>query len=197
MLKELRPAIVLFAVMTVVTGVIYPLVVTVVAQAAFPVQAQGSVIEVDGKPVGSELIGQSFDDPKYLWGRLSATSPVPYVAFNADAGSCGSGSNLGPTNNALIDATKARIDALRSADPGNDRPVPIDLATASGSGLDPHISPAAAEYQASRIARVRGVSLDVVRKIIAQNTRGRAFGLLGEPAVHVLRVNLALDAMSK
>jgi K+-transporting ATPase ATPase C chain len=197
MFKELRPAIVLFASITVVTGILYPLVVTVVAQTAFPVQSQGSVIEVDGKAVGSELIGQSFDDPKYFWGRLSATSPVPYVAFNADAGSCGSGSNLGPTNSALIDASKARIDALRAADPGNDRPVPIDLVTASGSGLDPHISPAAAEFQAARVARVRGLSLEAVRKIVAQNTQGRAFGLLGEPAVHVLRVNLALDAMSK
>ena len=188
MLKELRPALVLFLAFTAILGLAYPLLVTGVVQAAFPSQANGSLIEEDGKPAGSSLIGQPFSDPKYFWGRLSATNPYPYNG----AGS--TGSNLGPTNPALFDAVKARIDALRATDPQQQGPVPVDLVTASGSGLDPDISPAAAEYQVARVARTRHMSEEAVRAMVQAHTAGRQFGLLGEPRVNVLGLNLALDA---
>jgi len=177
-------------VMTVLTGLVYPLAVTGIAQLLFPHQANGSLIVRDGKVIGSELIGQYFDDPKYFWGRPSATSPFPYNA------AASGGSNLGPTNPALIDAVKARVAALRAADPGNDRPVPVDLVTASGSGLDPHISPAAALYQVNRVARVRGMEEKAVHTLIVQHTEERWVGLLGEKRVNVLRLNMALDRIS-
>jgi len=189
MLKELKPALVLLVIMTLVTGAIYPLVVTGIAQVLFPRAANGSLIQRDGKPaVGSELIGQPFSDPKRFWGRPSATSPYPYNA------SASSGSNQGPLNPALADAVKDRIKALRDADPGNTAPVPVDLVTASGSGLDPHISPAAAEYQLARVAKARGLDPQKVRALVAQSTEGRQLGFLGEPRVNVLRLNLALDS---
>ncbi len=191
MIKELKPALVLFVLLTLLTGVIYPLLVTGIAQALFPHQANGSLIEGDGKILGSELIGQPFSDPKYFWGRPSATAPVPY---NAGASS---GSNLGATNPALEEAVKARIAALQAADPGSAGPIPVDLVTASGSGLDPHISPAAAEYQVGHVARVRGLDASAVRALIAQYTEGRKFRMLGEPRVNVLRLNLALDRRGK
>ena len=183
----LRPALTVFVGLSIVTGLLYPGVVTGIARVVFPHQAAGSLIVQDGKTVGSELIGQPFSDPKYFWGRLSATAPMPYN------GAASVGSNLGPTNPALTDAAKARIDALRAADPDNKAPVPVDLVTASGSGLDPHISPAAAQYQAARVARVRGVSVDKVEALIAANTEGPGLGVLGEPSVNVLKLNLALD----
>jgi K+-transporting ATPase ATPase C chain len=188
MFSQLRPAIVSFLVLTVITGLLYPLAVTAVAQVAFPSQANGSLIMKDGKPVGSTLIGQPFDDSKYFWGRLSATSPFPYNA------ALSSGSNLGPTNKALTDEVQARIDALHQADPGNNTPIPVDLVTSSGSGLDPNISPAAAEYQVNRVAKARGMDPTKVRALVAQYTEGRQFGILGEPRVNVLELNLALDA---
>lgn len=187
MLKELKPALLMLALMTVITGAAYPLLVTGVAQAVFPSQANGSLIEQDGKIVGSTLIGQPFTDPKYFWSRPSATGPTPY---NAGASS---GSNLGPLNPALEAAVQARIDALKAADPGNAAPIPVDLVTASGSGLDPHISPAAAAYQVGRVARARGLEIGAVRNLVAAHTEGRAFGVLGEPRVNVLGLNLALD----
>jgi len=190
MLKELKPAVLMLALMTVVTGAAYPLLVTGIAQVAFPHQANGSLIEKDGKVVGSELIGQPFSDPKYFWGRPSATGPVPY---NAGASS---GSNQGPTNPALEEAIKARIDALKAADPGNAAAIPVDLVTASGSGLDPHISPAAAEYQAGRVARSRGLDVAAVRALVTAHTEDRQLGGLGEPRVNVLALNLALDAQA-
>ena len=193
MFRQLRPAIVSLLVLTAITGVAYPLIVTGLAQAIFPRQANGSLIERDSRPVSSKLIGQSFDEPGYFWGRLSATSPVPYTAFNADKLTGSSGSNLGPLNPALAVAAKARIDALRQADPDNDAPIPVDLMTASASGLDPHISPAAAAFQVGRVASARGLSEDVVRKLVADQTEGRQFGMLGEPRVNVLELNLALD----
>jgi K+-transporting ATPase ATPase C chain len=188
MLKELRPAIVSFVLLSLITGIVYPLVVTGIAQGVMPAQANGSLIMKDGQAVGSELIGQNFSDPKYFWGRPSATGPMPYNA------AASSGSNLGPTNPALSDAVKARVQALRDADPGNAAPVPVDLVTTSGSGLDPHISPAAAEYQLQRVARVRHMDVATVRELVKQNTEGRQFGFLGEAVVNVLRLNLALDA---
>ena len=187
MAKLIRSAIVMLLLMTVLTGVAYPLVVTGLAQALFPSQANGSLIVKDGKPIGSMLIGQSYDDPKYFWGRPSATSPQP------NNGTSSSGSNLGPTNPALTDAVKQRIDALHAADPGNTAAVPVDLVTASGSGLDPEISPAAAAYQVSRVAKVRGLSESQVRAMVSMATTGRQFGMLGEPRVNVLQLNLALD----
>ena len=195
MRAQLRPAIVSLALLTLITGLIYPLVVTGVAQAVFPHQANGSLITRNGQALGSELIGQSFDDPKYFWGRLSATGTYPYNAFNADTLTGSSGSNYGPLNPALTDAVKARVQALKAADPGNTAPIPVDLVTASGSGLDPHISPAAALYQAPRVARARGLSEEAVRQLVAQNTEGRQLGILGEPRVNVLELNLALDAL--
>ncbi|WP_277183967.1 potassium-transporting ATPase subunit KdpC [Caballeronia sp. BR00000012568055] len=183
----LRPAIVLFGMLMIVTGLVYPAIVTAIGQAAFNRQANGSLIELDGKVVGSEIIGQQFDAPKYFWGRLSATTPNPYNGINS------SGSNLGPTNPALADAVKARIAALHEADPDNKADVPVDLVTASGSGLDPEISPAAAAYQVARVAKARGLSAAQVEAMVAQATSGRQFGVLGEPRVNVLKLNLALD----
>jgi len=191
MRAQLRPTIVLLASFTLITGVIYPLLVTGVAQTIFPHQANGSLIEKDGRILGSELIGQAFADPKYFWGRLSATGPFPYNA------AASSGSNLGPTNPALTEAVQARIDALRAADPGNTAPIPVDLVTASGSGLDPHISPAAANYQAPRVARARSLSEEQVQELIDRYTEGRQLGLLGEPRVNVLKINLALDGIEE
>lgn len=187
MRTQLRPALVSLAALTLITGLLYPLIVTGVAQVLFPRQANGSLIITDGKPGGSSLIGQPFDAPKYFWGRPSATSPFPYNA------AASSGSNLGPTNDALMKAVQARIDALKTADPDNPLPIPVDLVTASGSGLDPHISPAAAEYQIRRIARVRGLEETVVRRLVSHHTEGRQLGVLGEPRVNVLMLNLALD----
>lgn len=191
MLKEMRPAVVSFAVLTVVTGILYPLAVTGIAQTVMPAQANGSLILKDGKPIGSALIGQSFSDPKYFWGRPSATSPMP------NNGAASSGSNLGPTNPALKEAVAARVKALHDADPGNTAPIPVDLVTASGSGLDPHISPAAAEYQVARVARVRGIAPGVVSQLVATHVEPRQFGVIGEPRVNVLQLNLALDALQK
>jgi potassium-transporting ATPase KdpC subunit len=189
-MDQIRPALVVLALLTLVTGVAYPLIVTGIAQAVFPAQANGSLILRDRKPVGSGLIGQPFDDPKYFWGRLSATAPFPY---NAGASS---GSNLGPINPALHAAAKGRIDALREADPGNQAPVPVDLVTASGSGLDPDISPAAAFYQVQRVARARHLYEERVRELVHTHIRHRQLGVLGEPRVNVLRLNLALDGMT-
>jgi len=188
MFTQFRPAIVMIIVMTVVTGAIYPLVVTGIAQVAMPQKANGSLIESGGKPVGSELIGQPFSDPKHFWSRPSATSPYPYNASNS------SGSNQGPLNPALADAVKDRIKALREADPGNTAPVPVDLVTASASGLDPHISPAAAEYQVGRVAKARNLDPQKVRALVTDATEGRQLGFLGESRVNVLKLNLALDA---
>jgi K+-transporting ATPase ATPase C chain len=195
MLKQLRPAIVSLLLFTLITGVIYPLAVTGIAQAVFPHQANGSLIAQDGKVVGSELIGQSFDDPKYFWGRLSATGTFPYNAFNAENLTASSGSNYGPLNPDLMEAVKARIAALKAADPENTAPIPVDLVTASGSGLDPNISVAAALYQAPRVARTRGLSEEAVRALVNQYTVGRQFGILGEPRVNVLDLNLALNKL--
>jgi K+-transporting ATPase ATPase C chain len=172
---------------TILTGIIYPLAVTGIAQAIFPYQANGSIIIKNGKTVGSKLIGQHFEDPKYFWGRLSATTPYPYN------GASSSGSNLGPNNPDLMKAVQARIDALRAVDPGNDAKIPVDLVTASGSGLDPHISTAAAEYQLHRVAKARGLDDARVRDIVAKNTRGRWLGVIGEPVINVLELNLELD----
>ena len=185
----LRPALLLFVVLTLLTGVIYPLAVTGVAQLAFPGRANGSLIMDGEKVVGSDLIGQPFSSPKYFWGRPSATSPQPYN------GIASTGSNQGPTNPALTDAVKDRVAALRAADPDNHAPVPIDLVTASGSGLDPHISLAAATYQLSRVARARGLADDTVRKVVAEHTQSPWLGFFGEPTVHVLHLNRALDKM--
>jgi potassium-transporting ATPase KdpC subunit len=186
--KLLRQSLVLLLLMTTITGVLYPLAATGLAQLVFPRQANGSLIVKDGKPIGSALIGQSFTEPKYFWGRPSATSPN---AYNAGASS---GSNLGPTHPALTEAVKQRIAALRAVDPGNNAPVPVDLVTASGSGLDPEISPAAAQYQLARVARARGLSASQVQALVNECTRGRQLGMLGEPRVNVLQLNLALDA---
>ena len=193
MRSQLRPALVALGIFTILTGLVYPLVVTGIAQVVFPWQANGSLIVRNGQPVGSALIGQPFDDPKYFWGRLSATSPAGYTAFNGDKLTGSSGSNYGPLNPALVEAAQARIKALQEADPSNTAPIPVDLITASGSGLDPHMSPAAAAYQVGRVARARGLSEDTVRQMVAQHTEGRTFGLLGEPRVNVLALNLALD----
>lgn len=187
MISIIRPAIVLVLAMTFVTGVAYPLAVTGCAQLLFPEKANGSIIRRDGEAVGSMLIGQLFTDPKYLWSRPSATVRVPNDA------AASSGSNLGPTNPALLEVVSRRVTGLRTADPGNSAPIPLDLVTASGSGLDPHLSPAAAEFQSARIARARGVSEVEVHRAIGRCTEGRQLGLLGEPRVNVLCVNLALD----
>ena len=187
MLVHLRAALVSLVVLTVVTGIAYPLIVTGIAQAVFPSQANGSLIMKGGKVLGSTLIGQPFDDPRYFWGRPSAISPFP------DNAASSSGSNLSPTNPDLVKAVQARVEALRAADPGNTAPVPVDLVTASGSGLDPHISPAAALYQIRRVAKARQVDPQVVRQLVDRHTEGRFLGVLGEPRVNVLALNLALD----
>jgi K+-transporting ATPase ATPase C chain len=194
MLAQLRTAIVSLLALTVVTGVAYPLLVTGIAHAAFPSQAEGSLIVKGGKPVGSRLIGQPFDEPRYFWGRLSATadSSGKPLAYN---GAASTGSNLGPTNPALLDEVKARVDALRAADPGNDAPIPVDLVTSSGSGLDPDITPAAAEYQVHRVAAARHLDEVRVRNVVAAHTSDRQLGFLGEPRVNVLELNLALDEL--
>lgn len=191
MWNQLKIATLMLLALTVITGVVYPLLVTYVAQLAFPRQANGSLIMKDGHAVGSELIGQEFRDPRYFWGRPSATGPVPY---NAGASS---GSNQGPLNPALSDAVAARVKALRDADPGNTAPVPVDLVTASGSGLDPHISPAAADYQVARVARLRGMGIGQLHQFVAAHTEGRQLGVLGEPRVNVLKLNLALDQFGR
>ncbi|HEY5527955.1 MAG TPA: potassium-transporting ATPase subunit KdpC [Thermoleophilia bacterium] len=190
MLKMLRQSVIALVALTVITGIIYPLAVTGIARGVFPHKAGGSVIVQNGKAVGSSLIGQPFSDPKYFWSRPSATSPEPYN------GAASSGSNLGPTNPVLLKAVQERIAALRAADPGNTRPVPVDLVTASGSGLDPDISPAAAYYQAARVARTRGLTLEQVDGLIARFTSGRWLGVLGDPRVNVVRLNLALDSLA-
>ena len=187
MLKHIRPALVLLIALTVITGIAYPLVVTGIAQALFPRQANGSLIVKDGKVVGSSLIGQPFDDPRYFWSRPSATTPYPYNAGSS------SGSNLSPTNPDLVKAVQDRVDTLRKADPDAKGPVPVDLVTASGSGLDPHISPAAALYQVHRVAKARKLDEAALQQLVAQHTEGRWLGILGEPRVNVLELNLALD----
>ncbi len=185
----IRPAILSVLIFTVLTGLVYPLAITGIAQLIFPHQANGSLIMKNGQAVGSTLIGENFDDPRYFWGRLSATSPYPYNA------SASSGSNLGPTNPALVDDVKARIAVLKAADPGNTLPIPVDLVTSSGSGLDPDISVAAALYQAPRIARLRGLSEAAVSALVNSHVTNRQFGFLGEPRVNVLELNLALDEL--
>ena len=191
MMKTCVQSFLMLAMLTLVTGVLYPLVVTGAAQLAFSREAQGSLIVRDGEVVGSSLIGQPFSDPKYFWGRPSATSPMPYNAGSS------SGSNQGPLNPALADAVKSRIEALRSADPDNRAPFPVDLVTASGSGLDPHISPAAAAYQTARVAKARGIAVDRVSALVTQHTRARQLGFLGEAVVDVLQLNLALDTLQR
>ncbi len=186
-----RPALIILLLFTLLTGVIYPLAVTGIAQLVFPHQANGSLILKNHQVIGSDLIGQQFSDPKYFWGRLSATSPNPYNA------AASSGSNYGPTNPALFDEVKTRIAALKAADPGNTQPIPVDLVTSSGSGLDPNISVAAALYQLPRVARQRGLSEAAVRNLVDQFTSGRTLGFIGEPRVNVLELNLALDQMKK
>ncbi len=188
---QIKQAILIFIILSIITGIIYPLFITGIAQVFFRNQANGSLIYHNGKPVGSVLIGQAFNDPKYFWGRISATSPV---SFNAASSS---GSNLGPSNPALLDAVKARIKVLKVADPDNTDLIPVDLVTSSASGLDPHISLAAADYQVGRIARLRGLSQNTIKMLIAKYASGRLFGLIGEPVVNVLELNLALDAYKK
>jgi potassium-transporting ATPase KdpC subunit len=185
----LRPLLSLFILLTLVTGVVYPIVVTGIAQSLFPTQADGSLILRDGKPVGSALIGQNFTAAGYFWGRPSATAPMPYNA------AASGGSNQGPLNPALVDAVKARIAALHAANPGNTSPMPVDLITTSASGLDPHISPAAARYQVSRVAKVRHLSVDALLALVARHTQGPIIHWLGEPYVNVLQLNLALDRL--
>ena len=191
MFGQFLPALRMLVVLSILTGIAYPYLVTGIAQLAFPRAANGSLIVENGKALGSSLIGQPFDNPKYFWSRPSATAPQPYNA------AASSGSNQGPRNPALADAVTGRIKALRDADPDRKAPVPVDLVTASGSGLDPDISAAAAEYQIHRVAKARGVSEDKVRTLVAENTTGRTFGILGEPRVNVLRLNLALDRAAK
>ena len=191
MRSQIRPALMLLLIFTVLTGLIYPLVVTGLAQLVFPRQANGSLIVRNTQTVGSTLIGQQFDDPKYFWGRLSATGPYPYNA------AASSGSNYGPTNPALLDEVKARIAALKTADPSNTQLIPVDLVTSSGSGLDPNISVAAALYQIPRVARLRGLSESAIHALVNQHTQGRQLGFLGEPRVNVLELNLALDGLKK
>ena len=188
MKDELRPALTMLLLLTILTGLIYPMMVTGLAQVFFPEQTNGSLIVREGKVIGSKLIGQYFDKPEYFWSRPSATAPYPYNA------AASGGSNLGPTNPALVEAVKVRVAALRAADPTNDVPIPVDLVTASASGLDPHISPAAALYQIKRVARARGLDEATVRQLVVQHTEERQFGLLGERRLNVLQLNLALDA---
>jgi potassium-transporting ATPase KdpC subunit len=187
MFTEFMPALRILVILTALTGVVYPLLITGIARLVFPHQANGSLIVANGKAIGSELIGQPFDDPKYFWSRPSATSPQPYNAMSS------SGSNQGARNPALAEAVTARIKTLHDADPGNTSPVPVDLVTASGSGLDPDISVAAAEYQIARVAKARGLPLERVRDLVAQATEARTLGILGEPRVNVLKLNIALD----
>ncbi|MGZ5032013.1 MAG: potassium-transporting ATPase subunit KdpC [Usitatibacter sp.] len=189
MREHLRPALVSLALLSILTGVAYPLAVTGVAKALFSSQAEGSLIRSDGKIVGSKLIGQPFSDPKHFWSRASGTSPYPYNASSS------SGTNQGPTNPALVEAVTGRVKALKDADPDNSLPIPVDLVTASGSGLDPHISPAAAEYQVSRVAKARGLDAAKLRELVAKHTEGRQLGILGEPRVNVLELNLELDQL--
>jgi K+-transporting ATPase ATPase C chain len=191
MRAQIRPALMTLLIFSILTGLVYPLVVTGIAQLFFPARANGSLIVRNGQTVGSTLIGQQFDDPKYFWGRLSATGKYPYNA------AASSGSNLGPTNPALLDEVKTRIAALKAADPSNTQPIPVDLVTSSGSGLDPNISIAAALYQVPRVAKVRGLSESAVRVLVDQYTQGRQLGFLGEPRVNVLGLNLALDEIKK
>lgn len=186
MFKQVRPALVAFVVMTILTGVVYPLVITLIAQTAFPRQAEGSLLRAGDVVVGSELIGQQFSSPQYFWGRPSATGPFPYNA------AASSGSNLGPTNPALLDAVKARVETVRAADPEHRTSVPSELVNASSSGLDPHISPQAADYQIPRVAKARNIDPDVLRDLIRKHTEHRTFGILGEARVSVLKVNLEL-----
>src|SRR5262249_37037921 len=193
MRSQLRPALMALGIFTILTGLVYPLVVTGIAQVVLPWQANGSLIVRNGQPVASALIRQPFDAPQYFWGRRSATSRAGYTGFNGDNLTGSSGSNYGPLNPALVEAAQARIKALQEADPSNTAPIPVDLVTASGSGLDPHMSPAAAAYQVGRVARARGLSEDTVRQMVAQHTEGRTLGVLGELRVHVLALNLALD----
>jgi potassium-transporting ATPase KdpC subunit len=188
MISQLRAGLTIFLLLTLVTGVVYPLVITLIAQGVFPRQANGSLVEREGKTVGSELIGQMFDDPKYFWSRPSATTP----AYNAASSG---GSNLGPTNPDHLKAVKERVEAVRAAHPDQSGPVPGDLVTTSASGLDPHISPAAAEYQVSRVAKARGLAEERIRQLVVQHMEGRTLGLLGEPRVNVLRLNLAIDSI--
>ena len=187
--NTLRPALVLFILLSIVTGLAYPYLTTGIGQSLFPAQANGSLISVNGKPVGSALIGQQFSDPGHFWGRLSATSPMPYNAANSG------GSNLGPLNPALLDAVKGRIDALKAADPDNKQPIPVDLVTASGSGLDPDISAAAAYYQVSRVAKARKLDPEQLRLLVGRQVQHPILGLIGETSVNVLQLNLALDSM--
>jgi potassium-transporting ATPase KdpC subunit len=189
MSTQLRPALVLLLLLTLLTGIVYPLVVTLIARSLFPREASGSLVVQGGQVVGSALIGQSFADPRHFWSRPSATTPQPYNATASNA------SNLGPLNPALIDAVRQRLAALHASDPGNAAPPPVDLVTASASGLDPHISVAAANYQAARVARARGLPLRQVQALIAAHTEGRLLGVIGEPRVNVLELNLALDAL--
>jgi K+-transporting ATPase ATPase C chain len=195
MISQLRPALMMLLVLTVITGLIYPMAVTGIAQLVFSRQANGSLIMINGKTYGSQLIGQQFDDPKYFWGRLSATGDFPYNAFNADTLTGSSGSNYGPLNPALTKAAQVRIDALKAADPGNALPIPVDLVTASSSGLDPNISVAAALYQVHRVAAARGLSEGDITSLVDKYTQSRQFGFLGEPRVNVLELNLALDGL--
>jgi potassium-transporting ATPase KdpC subunit len=189
MLNRIRTALMVFLLLTVITGVVYPLLVTGVAQLLFSEKANGSLIRFENAPAGSELIGQPFDDPKYFWGRLSATPDFPYNSASS------SGSNLGPSNSALRNAVRRRVEALQKADPKNSLPVPIDLVTCSGSGLDPHISPAAALYQVSRVSGARDLSAERVRELVDRFIEPRQWGFLGEPRVNVLKLNLALDRL--
>jgi len=189
MRSVIRPAVTLLVLMTVLLGIGYPLLITGIAKLAFPAQAGGSLVVKDGKAIGSTLIGQNFSDPKYFWGRPSATGPYPYNAVAS------SGSNQGPLNPALTDAVKGRIEALRAADPTSKAPIPVDLVTASASGLDPDVSVAAVNYQVARVARTRGLAPDALQALVSAHAKGRTFGFLGEPRVNVLELNLALDAL--
>ena len=191
MIRHIRPALVSLLFFTVLTGVAYPLLVTGIAQLVFPAQANGSLIVRQGKPVGSELIGQPFTDPRYFWSRVSATSPVPYNAASS------TGSNYGPLNPALFQTVQSNIQALKAADSLNAAPIPVDLVTSSGSGLDPDISVAAALYQVDRVARVRHLDSGTVREMVSRFTKGRTLGFLGEPRLNVLELNLALDDLAK
>ncbi len=190
MTAQLRPALTVFALLSLLTGIVYPLVITGLGAAVFPEQAAGSLIVRDGKAIGSSLIGQNFTEPKYFWGRPSATGTMPYNPLASG------GTNQGPLNPALLDAVKARIEMLRAADPGNAQPVPVDLVTASASGLDPHISVAAANYQIARVARERGLTVEQVTQLVQGHAQGRWLGFLGEPRVNVLELNLALDGVA-